>query len=133
MQHVTKHNPEEQKQRDEMFGAEKEKKSKKKRNAIAIAVVLISAIIAIIAYASLSPGNYDSFAKCLTEKGVVMYGEDWCQYTQGQKAMFGKSFKYVNYQQDPTLELRPTWVIDGKTYQRVQSFERLAALTDCAI
>lgn len=42
-------------------------------------------------------GKYDAFAKCLTEKGVKMYGAYWCGHCQNQKKAFGDSFKYVNY------------------------------------
>ena len=96
-----------------------------------IAGVVLLVAVSVSAFAFLSPGTYDNFAKCLTEKGAVMYGEDWCQYTNGQKAMFGKSFKHVTYVVKSDLAKRPTWVIDGESYETVQSFERLAALTGC--
>lgn len=144
MQHISKerlekqreesrHALEENKAREEQFRLEKEKKAKKKKRIIVISIVILLVFSSWIVYSLLSPGKYDSFAKCLTEKGAVMYGEDWCKYTQGQKAMFGKSFKYINYQVKSNLNVRPTWAIDGKTYERVQSFERLAALTGCKI
>lgn len=122
---------EEQKARDERFKQEKEKKARKKKLIVVIAVFIILLLVSWTAYYFFSPGKYDDFAKCLTEKGAVMYGEDWCKYTQGQKGMFGKSFKYINYKVKTGLEVRPTWVIDGKTYEKVQSFERLSALTGC--
>lgn len=106
-------------------------KSKKKSKIMIISAIVFLVLISIGAYAYISPGKYDEFAKCLSEKGAVMLGEDWCQYTQGQKAMFGKSFKYITYIQQPGLDLRPTWEIDGKTYQKVQSFQTLSALTGC--
>jgi predicted nucleotide-binding protein (sugar kinase/HSP70/actin superfamily) len=123
----------EHEERERQFRLEKEKRAKKKQKMIAVAVVLLLLFAALIAYMQFSPGNYDEFAKCLTEKGAVMYGEDWCPYTKGQKAMFGNSFKYVNYQVKKDLKIRPTWVINGNTYERVQSFERLSALTGCEI
>ena len=55
-------------------------------------------------YSATRPGQYDDFAKCLTQKGVVVYGAmDWCKYTQAQKAMFGKSFKHLNYHEHQDL------------------------------
>lgn len=123
----------EKKSREERLNLYKEKKRKKRRTAIAITMAVFLALAGLVAYYLLSPGKYDSFAKCLAEKGAVMYGEDWCKYTNAQKAMFGKSFKYVNYYVKPGLQIRPTWVIDGKTYETVQSFERLSALTGCEI
>jgi|TARA_B100001971_G_C17899257_1_gene387115 hypothetical protein len=131
MQYVHKHNQEESKEREERFKLEKEKKKGSKKKVIAMAAIVLVILSSWIAFAVLSPGKYDGFAKCLTEKGVVMYGEDWCQYTQGQKAMFGKSFKYVDYVVKPDLRKRPTWVIDGESYETVQSFQRLSALTGC--
>jgi hypothetical protein len=47
--------------------------------------------------------------------------------------MFGKSFKYIHYEVNENLNKRPTWVINGKSYETVQSFERLASLTGCEI
>lgn len=134
MQHIPKQDLEEQKEhqlREENFKLEKGKKSKKRVKIIAITAVIFLILGSWMAYSLLSPGKYDKFAKCLTEKGAVMYGEDWCHNTNGQKAMFGKSFKYINYEVKTDLRIRPTWVIDGKSYETVQSFERLSALTGC--
>ena len=38
----------------------------------------------------------DSFAKCLSAKGVKMYGAWWCPHCKDQKESFGYSFQYVN-------------------------------------
>ena len=116
-----------------------QEKSKKSRYYIIGAVigVLVLSILAYSVYSINKSGPYDSFAKCLAEKGAVMYGAmDWCKYTQGQKAMFGKSFKYINYhefQELPGIKKTPTWVINGKWYENVQPFEKLSALTGCKI
>ena len=105
-----------------------------------LASVILAAIISIAAYSVYSikkPGPYDNFAKCLNEKGAVMYGAmGWCHFTQGQRAMFGKSFKYINYHEFNELQgikKTPTWVINGQWYENVQSFEKLSALTECRI
>lgn len=99
--------------------------------------VIIVAIAAYSFYSATRPGPYDNFAKCLTEKGAVVYGAiDWCKYTQGQKAMFGNSWKYLNYQDFsklPGIKKTPTWVINGQWYENVQSFEKLASLTGCKL
>jgi hypothetical protein len=133
-QYIPKQNPDEYKEhhsKEEGFKVEKEKKSKRKFKFIAITAVILLVLGSWITYSFISPGKYDNFAKCLTEKGAVMYGEEWCKYTQAQKGMFGKSFKYINYQIKEDLRKRPTWVIDGNSYETVQSFERLSALTGC--
>lgn len=44
------------------------------------------------------PGKYDDFAKCLSDKKTVtFFGAFWCPHCQNQKAMFGKSSKYIPY------------------------------------
>lgn len=104
---------------------------------LGIAGILIIAIIAYSVYSITRPSPYDNFAKCLTEKGAVIYGAiDWCHFTQAQKAMFGNSWKYLNYQDFtklPGIKKTPTWVINGKWYENVQSFDKLAALTGCKL
>jgi hypothetical protein len=133
--YIPKHDPvktqEEHKAREEIFSQERQRKVSRKHTILAICGVIVLILASVTVYSLVSPGIYDGFAKCLSEKGVVMYGEDWCPNTIGQKEMFGKSFKYVNYQIKTDLRIRPTWVIEGKEYETVQSFQRLAELTGC--
>lgn len=119
---------------------EEQKKGKtKKLTIISSAVVLVLLVFGYFVYSSSAkPGILDDFSKCLAEKGVVMYGADWCQYTQAQRAMFGKSFKYLNYKDisergNLNIKVTPTWVIDDKFYEKVQPFDKLAALTGCEL
>ncbi|MFH1683004.1 MAG: thioredoxin domain-containing protein [Candidatus Woesearchaeota archaeon] len=86
--------------------------------------------------------GYDTFAQCLTDKGVKMYGAEWCSHCQNQKAMFGSSFQYVDYvdceqsQQECSIagiQGYPTWKISGNDYPGEQSFERLASLSGCKL
>ena len=117
---------------------EQSKPSKSKYYMIAAVIgVIILATAAYSVYSINKPGPYDDFAKCLNQNGAVMYGAmDWCHFTQGQKAMFGKSFKYLNYHEYtelPGIKKTPTWVINGKWYENAQSFEKLAALTGCKL
>ena len=88
------------------------------------------------------PGEYDRFAKCLTEKGTVIYGNDYCQYTNKQLNFFGKSAKYLNYVKcadnqklcdDKNVKITPTWEINKEMYEQVQTFERLSSLSGCEI
>ncbi len=112
------------------------KRSKFKYYMTAVSIIILL-IVAYSAYLFTKPGPYDNFAKCLTEKGAVMYGAmGWCKYTQAQKGMFGKSFKYVNYKEFNELsgiKITPTWVINGAWHENVQSFEKLTALTGCKL
>lgn len=109
-------------------------------------VLILAAAIVIFAYTfyvgAQSPGRYDELAKCLTEKGVVVYGNDFCQYTAKQLNYFGKSKQYLNYvkcSENETLcnekgvRVTPTWEIKGQTYPQVQTFERLSQLSGCKI
>ena len=66
----------------------------------------------------------DTFAKCLTSKGLIMYGAEWCPHCKEEKALFGDSFKYVNYVECPQntdlclakgIRGYPTWIIDNVT------------------
>ena len=136
--HESQNEYEQRLEHQKQFQASQEKSKKTKYYAIgAVAGILILSILAYSAYSISKPGPYDSFAKCLAEKSAVMYGAmDWCKYTQAQKGMFGKSFKYVNYHEFnelPEIKKTPTWVINEKWHENVQSFEQLAALTDCKI
>ncbi len=71
--------------------------------AILLAVIAVLAVAAVLAISSQKsgkagePGKYDDFAKCLTEKGVVMYGAYWCPHCKNQEELFGSSWKHVNY------------------------------------
>ena len=89
-----------------------------------------------------SLGGYDLFAQCLTEKGVKMYGTEWCSHCKNQKKMFGDSFQHVDYIdcdlnkdecQEAGIGGYPTWIIGGEKYPGEQSFERLASLTECEL
>ena len=43
------------------------------------------------------PENHDDLAKCLTEKGMVMYGSVTCGHCNTVKSSFGESFQYIDY------------------------------------
>ncbi len=94
-----------------------------------------------------SSNDYDNFAKCLTEKGVTMYGADWCSHCQNQKKMFGSSWQYINYVEcDPNgnnanpqlctqknIQAFPTWIIDGKLYTGEKTIQELSSLAGCPL
>jgi len=122
------------------------KHEKKKHSKKIIIYSIIIIILASIVYASVSyyskPGQYDDFAKCLSEKGIKMYGADWCPNCKAQKKMFGKSFKYVNYVEctkekeacaNAQVEGYPTWIYNAEKYVGVQSLSRLSSITECTL
>ena len=136
--HEAQNEYEQRLEHQQQLQAHQEKSKKTKYYVIgAVIGVLVLSILAYSVYSLNRPGSYDSFAKCLAEKGAVMYGAmDWCKYTQAQKGMFGKSFKYVNYHEFnelPGIKKTPTWVINGQWYENVQPFDKLSALTGCKI
>lgn len=94
------------------------------------------------------PGEYDDFAKCLTDSGAKFYGAYWCPHCSNQKELFGSSIKYVNYIEcDPRgnnaqpqacesagITGYPTWVFaDGSRGSGEQSLQQLAIKTGCVL
>ncbi|MGC9047005.1 MAG: hypothetical protein ACP5IC_02735 [Minisyncoccia bacterium] len=87
--------------------------------------------------------NLDSFAKCLTDKGFVLYGLYSCPHCQAQKNLFGNSLQYIKYVEcsqntqlciDKHIDAVPTWIgPDGKQIVGEQSLERLSQLSGCLL
>jgi thiol-disulfide isomerase/thioredoxin len=92
-----------------------------------LAVVIVGAVI-YLAKNDNSPGQLDTFATALKDKGVIFYGAFWCPHCQATKALFGKSAKLLPYVEcstpdgnnqtqvciDNKIEEYPTWAFkDG--------------------
>lgn len=128
---------------------EKEKERFKRLKARRRKKLLVYSLIAILLIASIYffywrsqlPGKYDNFAKCLTEKGFIMAGTDWCHFCKEQKGMFGKSFKFVDYRNcdinkawcdSNNVERYPNWILpDGTKRRGVQKLSMLSQLSGC--
>ena len=90
-----------------------------------------------------SKASLDSFAQCLAEKGVTMYGADWCPHCQNEKKAFGDSFRLIPYVECPKEPQRclaamvngyPTWIFqDGRRLEGEQGIEKLSAESGCAL
>jgi glutaredoxin len=89
------------------------------------------------------PGGYDEFARCLRDRGAVMYGTKTCPYCAKQKQMFGDSFRFIKYV-ECTAETQkcvadgvrrvPLWLFrDGRRLEGLQKLETLAAITGCPL
>ena len=91
---------------------------------------------------------YDGFAKCLTQKHVMMYGLYWCEHCAEQKELFGNAFRYVNYQECGVkgqralvekckvegLQKYPTWQFaDGKRHEGVMTMMQLSEASGCPL
>lgn len=108
-------------------------------------IVLGIAIVAIV-WQGNSPaasGVFDDFAKCLTEKNIVMYGTNSCSWCRKQKEDLGNSFQYVNYVEcsvetqkciDQKIQGTPTWIWpDGKRIEKYLTLEELSQESSCPL
>lgn len=117
------------------------------RTKIAIGLIIVAVAGWLIwAYAK-NDGNtanaLDSFAQCIRDKGVTMYGASSCKYCQQEKKEFGSSFQFIPYVECPTntqtciaknIEGYPTWIFpDGKRLLGFQGVNKLAQETGCEI
>lgn len=115
--------------------------------AVVAAVLVVLGLAAYFLFAG-GPGKYDSFAKCLSDKGAKMYGAFWCPHCKEQKELFGKSWQYVDYVECSTpdgqgqLEIcksagikgYPTWEFaDGKRQSGLLTLQELSQQTGCPI
>lgn len=116
---------------------------------IIIAVAVIGGLIILQQAsnkASGKPGQYDSLATCLGEKGAKFYGAFWCPHCNNQKKVFGKSEKLLPYTEcstpdgkaqtqvciDNQIQSYPTWIFaDGTRLTGEQTPQDLAEKTAC--
>jgi glutaredoxin len=85
--------------------------------------------------------TYATFAQCLRDQGVTMYGAAWCPHCQNQKRAFGDSFKYIPYVECPDEPAKcqaagvtgyPTWIFtDGSRLEGEQALSTLGEKTSC--
>lgn len=120
-----------------------------KRNiTIAVIVIIVVALLGYWWWSEVQPGKYDEFAKCLKDKGETFYGAFWCPHCQSEKALFGKSAKYLPYIEcstpdgngqlqecrDANIQVYPTWKFhDGTTEEGELTLQELADKSGCAL
>jgi len=109
---------------------------------ITILVILAVAGISFFIISSKSTGaavtdNSAEVAKYIGEHSVL-YVQTGCSHCETQKALFGEDYQYltvVDCLEDSqtcvlnNIEGTPTWEINGKLYEGVQSIEKLKELT----
>jgi len=118
---------------------------------IAIYAVLIVAAFGLAYYLfNRADHRHDAFARCLTDRGVKMYGAWWCPHCVEQKEKFGASFEYVPYVEcgvkgdkraqsqvckDENVKHYPTWQFPptGERVERIFSLEELSDRTGCSL
>jgi hypothetical protein len=111
-------------------------------------LVLIIGATAFGAWSASQPGEYDSFAQCISDSGAIFYGAFWCPHCQNQKRMFGKSADLLPYHEcstpdgrsqtaacnDAGVETYPTWVFaDGSRLTGERQLTELAEKTNCTL
>ena len=106
-------------------------------------IIILVAITIFSLFAFNNQGNYDEFAKCLTEKGISMGGTEGCSHCKNQKEMFGSSFQFIDYHDcdsdqawciEKGIEGYPTWILsDGSKHPGEQQLSTLAELSGCEI
>ncbi len=94
--------------------------------------------------------KYDEFARCLTQKGVKMYGAYWCPHCTEQKELFDASFQYAPYVEcgvpgntakvreacaDAQIKHFPTWQFPpvGERVEGVVPLQDLSFRTGCPL
>jgi|SRR5579859_1529522 len=133
----------------ERLGLPTDASQKWRRMAIYAAVVLVVFGVAYYFYHR-SQHQHDAFARCLSERGVKMYGAWWCPHCIEQKEKFGASFEYAPYVEcgikgqtqgqsqvckDADVKHYPTWQFPptGVRVERVFSLDELSDRTGCAL
>lgn len=107
---------------------------------------ILAIAIIVMSIRTSTPGKYDDFAKCLSEKNAKMYGAYWCSHCNNQKEMFGKSWKYVDYVEcaygngqsivctNAGVKAYPTWSFENmELVEGELSFEDLSKKTGCQL
>lgn len=91
--------------------------------------------------------NLDSFAQCLTDNNITMYGTATCSFCKAQKEKFGSSFVYVDYVEcsadgpgaNPELCREkgitgyPSWEIAGSLVTGMIPLEKLSEFSGCPL
>jgi len=109
-----------------------------------VGLVVVAGIAWGIFFREASPaGAYDTLAQCLTEKGAVMYGAEWCPHCQNEKKAFGDSFRFVSYVECPDdpqkclaagINGYPTWIFpDGRKLEGEQGLKKLSQESGCVL
>ena len=123
---------------------------KSRRIALFLAVVLVAALGLAFYVEHRAQHQHDAFARCLSERGVKMYGAWWCPHCVEQKELFGASFEYAPYVEcglkgelhgqsqvckDEKVMHYPTWQFPptGERVERLFSLQELSDRTGCAL
>jgi hypothetical protein len=113
-----------------------------------LALLVVIGLIGWRWYDSSRPGEYDTFAQCLTDADATYYGAFWCGTCAEQNELFGNSKRLINYVecslpsgQGQTeacaaagITSYPTWEFaDGERVVGLMSLDALAEKTGCEL
>lgn len=120
--------------------------------AVVVIVLVLVGIFLLPKGESAKYSNLDSFAQCLTDKGIKMYGAYWCSHCKAQKGLFGSSFSKIDYVECTEkvneckaagIEGYPTWVfpdteqgtttVKGQRFFGETSLDTLADYSGCTL
>lgn len=115
-----------------------------------VIILVVGGLISLLVVQANKPGKFDTLAQCITDSGAKFYGAFWCPHCQAQKAMFGKSAKFLPYVEcsesngkgqlaickEKNIEGYPTWELADGTRIPVEntngvSMKTLAEKTNC--
>ena len=122
----------------------------KHKNKIIFGSVIIALLIITVILIKLPSkhGVYDSFATCLGNSGAKFYGAFWCPHCADQKALFGRSVKFLPYVEcsspsgseqlpictEKGIKGYPTWIFaDGSEKTGLVSLEDLSKIANCPL
>ena len=83
------------------------------------------------------------FTGCLVNSDAIFYGTEWCGFCTQQKQVLGETFTqyseyfYVDCDEESErcanagVTAYPTWIINGQSYQGVQSIDVLSRAIGC--
>jgi hypothetical protein len=114
------------------------------------AVVILLLIGAAYLFNQRHQHRLDSFARCLNDRGIKMYGAYWCPHCVEQKEKFGASLEFVPYIEcgiagntrgesqvckDADIKHFPTWQFPptGERVERIFELEELRDRSGCTL
>ena len=115
----------------------------------AIIIVLIVAGVGASLFVRVQPGQLDTFAQCLKDRGTTFYGAFWCPHCQATKKMFGNSARLLPYVEcstpdgkgqlqickDKEITSYPTWTFANSTTTLTgeRTLQELSELSGCPL
>ncbi|MDP4012804.1 MAG: hypothetical protein Q8R00_04335 [Candidatus Nanoarchaeia archaeon] len=102
--------------------------------------ILLISVLLLLAGCTNRAEKYAELQSCLAEKGVIMYGVEWCPVCAKQKKDFGTKLEGVYFEcldnpekcLDEKIEGYPTWKFpSGEVYVGILNPEEVAAKASC--